>query len=173
MTGAQYENEVAKNMYRGTGSSLYPIRAGYSGNGAYPLPDVAVHDQHTGILHHLEIKHVATDTASVEEEDDLQQLDALRGPNAKAWLVIKFSRRAPLTIPLLDHREKEFETIAHKLVFTMNKMDVLGTFNPRVRTAESGITRLYIDKPDLDNWISATEADDDYEEILSSMGLHG
>ena len=31
--GHDYENEVAKNIYYGTDSNLYPIRAGYSGNG--------------------------------------------------------------------------------------------------------------------------------------------
>ena len=172
MSGHQYENEVAKNIYYGTDSNIYPMRVGYSGNGAYPCADVSVFDHNTSILHHLEIKHVSSDTASIEEESDLQQLDQLRGPNAQAWLVVKFSRRAPVTIPLLNHREKEFDTIADRVVFTMEKMDLPDGFNPRVNTSKSGITRLYIDKPSLDGWVSASEAKEDYNEILSSMGLN-
>ena len=189
--GHDYENEIAKDIYRYSSDLLYPIRAGYSGNGAFPLPDVAVFDHGTGTLHHLEIKHVASETASIEAESDLQQMYELQGPNSRVWLVVKFSRRAPVTIPLLKHARKEFETLAHEVVETMEKMELTmfnledspsesssertsyaTTFNPRVSTSDSGITRLYLDKPTTDDWPSAHAADADYEEILSSMGIN-
>lgn len=169
--GHDYENEIAKDIYRYSSDLLYPIRAGYSGNGAYPLPDVAIFDHGTGTLHQLEIKHVASETASVEAESDLQQMYELMGPNSRVWLVVKFSRRAPVTIPLLQHATGDYETLAHEVKDTMVKMDLDG-FNPRVSTSKSGITRLYLDKPTTDDWPSAHAADADYEEILSGMGIN-
>lgn len=197
---SQWENTLAKRLYRNTNKYIYPIRAGYSGNGAYPLPDIFVMDNSTGMAHALEVKgQIQSDTVTLEDADDLYQLDAIGNTNTRCWLVVKFSRRAPLTVPLLDVNGLSFDTVAHRMKYIIEQMygadsggegsdspfnrddsnsesSVGGTssstmFNPRVRTSKTGVTRLYLDKPSTDEWPSAMNSNDDWEEIVSSMGL--
>jgi Holliday junction resolvase - archaeal type len=65
--GLQKENELAKEIFRITGGSIIPVRAGYSGNSAVPLPDLLV--PVAGSLRAIELKTSNQGRFSVKPED--------------------------------------------------------------------------------------------------------
>jgi len=65
--GLQKENEIAKEIYEQTGGTIIPVRAGYSGNAAVPLPDLLV--PVAGSLRAIELKTSSQDRFSIKPED--------------------------------------------------------------------------------------------------------
>lgn len=186
--GKDYENEIAKELYRDTGSLVKVYTAGYSGNNAIPQPDIHVFDNGNTMAHDIELKTAQTDYCAIEE-DDLQQLVECRAPNTRVWLHVKFSRRAPLVVPFvkvtgshLNHQPEQtrvaglevtgedFDSIAAQFAHIINQ-STDEAFDARVRTSDGGITRLYLTKPDTDGWPSASASEDDHIEMANQMGL--
>lgn len=62
--GLQKENEIAREIYEQTGGTIIPVRAGYSGNAAVPLPDLLV--PVGGSLRAIELKTSSQDRFSVK-----------------------------------------------------------------------------------------------------------
>jgi len=71
--GLQKEHEIAKEIYRGTGGSVIPVRAGYSGNSAVPLPDLLV--PVAGSLRAIELKTSSQDRITVKPSDTEQIIE--------------------------------------------------------------------------------------------------
>ena len=71
--GLQKENEIAKEIYEQTGGTIIPVRAGYSGNAAVPLPDLLV--PVAGSLRAIELKTSSQDRFSVKPDAVEQVVD--------------------------------------------------------------------------------------------------
>ena len=163
--GKDYENEIAKQLYRGSDSLVRVYTAGYSGNNAIPQPDIHVFHNGTTMAHDMELKHAQSDYCYVDEED-LQQLAECRAPNTRVWLVVKFSNRAPLAVPLVDSRDRDFDSLAAQFAYIIdNATD--SSFDARATESDT----LAITKPDTDGWQSAQASAADYLEIAKQMGL--
>lgn len=161
----QYENDVAKAIWYADPSYVRSYTAGYSGNNAFPQPDVLVHDNGTGLAHALELKGpIKGDQVSIEE-DDVRQMEACRGPMTRSWLVIKFQNRRPLVFPYVDEVGKDDTEPMEKLLRVIEEMAPFT--NPRVPGEY-----LYVDKPDLEDFFSARASDDDHVEILKGLGIY-
>ncbi len=65
--GLQKENEIAKEIYEQTGGTILPVRAGYSGNSAVPLPDLLI--PVAGSLRAIELKTSSQERFSIKPED--------------------------------------------------------------------------------------------------------
>lgn len=65
--GLQKEHEIAKEIYRVTDGAIIPVRAGYSGNSAVPLPDLLIPVE--GSLRAIEVKTSSQERFSVSPED--------------------------------------------------------------------------------------------------------
>jgi Holliday junction resolvase len=166
----QWENDMAKEMYRNTPDYIRVYTCGYSGNNAMPQPDILV----TGvdINHAAELKGpIQSDTVYIEE-DDFEQLEGVRNGNTVVYLVIKFSHREPLVI---RHFEKLSGYQAVEGAEKYNEMSMAEQFAVLAppcfdaRVTDSGT--LALDKPDTDDWPSAQAGADDHEAIISGMGI--
>lgn len=71
--GLQKENDIAKEIYEATGGAIIPVRAGYSGNSAVPLPDLLIPLE--GSLRAIELKTSSQGRFSVKPEDVEQVVD--------------------------------------------------------------------------------------------------
>lgn len=71
--GLQKEHEIAKEIYEATGGAIIPVRAGYSGNSAVPLPDLLIPVE--GSLRAIELKTSSQGRFSVKPEDVEQVVD--------------------------------------------------------------------------------------------------
>lgn len=163
----QYENDIAKWIWHADPPYVHAYRAGFSGSGAMPQPDVHIFDNSTGMAHDLELKGpIAGDSVQIDR-DDAQQLDACRSNLTRAYLVLKFQNRAPIVIPLMDIQgDDEERRPLEQLEFIANEM------YPFLNARIPGDEYLYLDKPSLDDWTSATAAKADGREILRGIGIH-
>lgn len=167
----QWENDIAREIWHADPPYVRAYRAGFSGSGAMPQPDVHVFDNSTGMAHDMELKGpIAGDTVKIDA-DDANQLDACRSNMTRAYLVIKFQNRAPIVIPLMDIQgDDEDREPLEQLRFIANEMYPF--LAPRIPGEY-----LYLDKPDVDNeaedgWPSARSSRDDFREILRGIGIH-
>lgn len=175
---SDWENDIAKAIWHSNPQYIRSYTAGYSGNNAFPQPDIHIVDNSTGMAHDLELKGpIASETVIIEEEDDLEQLLDCRSVHTRVWLVIKFQNRRPFVVPYLETDETEdMDSVAEEFAYIINEMN--SSFNARVSTSDkTGITRLYVDKPPIDNdgkegWPSARSGEDDHREILRAMGIY-
>lgn len=71
--GLQKENEIAREIYEQTGGTVIPVRAGYSGNAAVPLPDLLI--PVAGSLRAVELKTSSQKRFSINPEDVEQVID--------------------------------------------------------------------------------------------------
>lgn len=90
--GLQKENEIAKEIYEQTGGSIIPVRAGYSGNAAVPLPDLLV--PVAGSLRAIELKTSSQNRFSIKPDDVRQvvnwSMDMTEVPTFP-YLAVKFT----------------------------------------------------------------------------------
>lgn len=174
----QYENEVAKEMHRETGNAVRVYTAGYSGNNAFPQPDIHVATENMN--HDLELKGpIAKDTVVVEDED-LEQLVACQNGYTAVYLVVKFPHREPLVIRYYgalsgsSAADDGLGEWAEKSIPERFEALAPDCFNPRTSTAnKSGTTRLYLDKPETDEWTSTRAGRDDVTTIIEELGIQG
>jgi Holliday junction resolvase len=166
--GHQYENDMAKEMYRRTGDEVRTYRCGYSGNNAMPQPDVLVTTTYDNYA--LELKTSQSDRCYIEE-DDIEQLIECQTAYTRVALVVKFPRREPLVVQyfkkLTDDQHPDADE--YNALSAAEKFAVLipDAFDPRV--TDSG--KLALTKPDTAVWPSASEGSDDPEAILSGLGV--
>ena len=161
----QYENRIAKEIWHAEPVYVRAYRAGYSGSGAMPQPDVHIKDNSSGMSHDVEIKGpIKGDTVKIDA-DDANQMEGCRSHMTRSHLTIKFQNRAPITIPLLDTDGYDERTPLEQLKFIADESYPF--LNARIPGEY-----LYLDKPSLDDWESATAAKDDFREILRSVGIY-
>ena len=90
--GLQKENEIAREIYEMTGGTVIPVRAGYSGNSAIPLPDLLI--PVAGSLRAIEMKTSSQGRFSVKPEDVEQvvnwSMDMTEVPTFP-YLAVKFN----------------------------------------------------------------------------------
>ena len=147
--GLQKEHDIAKEIFRVTGGSIIPVRAGYSGNSAVPLPDLLI--PIAGTLRAIELKTSNQDRFSVSVEDVEQVIDWSMDMTEVAtfpYLSIKFSNYEVYTGRLCYpwDIQKSFEAWAEDSPLVANVTDSgnLSVHNPTKLTTterkEKGIT---------------------------------
>lgn len=121
--GLQKENEIAREIYEQTGGSVIPVRAGYSGNAAVPLPDLLI--PVAGSLRAIELKTSTQDRFSVKPEHVEQvvnwSMDMTEIPTYP-YLSVKFSNYEVYTGRLAFpwDIEQSFEAWAEDTPFKAN-----------------------------------------------------
>lgn len=160
----QYENDIAKAIFRNTGGEIRAYRCGYSGSNAMPQPDVLVTlpAQNVG----MELKGPLKKDVIYVEQDDLEQLIECMNADTVVALVVKFQNRKPLVVRYYDAvvGREEWDDISD-----LEKWEALvpEAFDPKL-TDEGN---LRIRKPDTDEWPSARASEDDYMEICGELGI--
>jgi len=71
--GLQKEHEIAQEIFEVTDGSIIPVRAGYSGNSAVPLPDLLI--PIAGSLRAIELKTSSQDRFTITSDDVEQVVD--------------------------------------------------------------------------------------------------
>lgn len=169
---SDWENEKAIEIVDATDDSIRVHRCGYSGNNAFPQPDLLITApmQNYG----LELKGPIQSEYCYIEEDDIEQLVEYENAHTSVWLVVKFSRREPLVVRYWDELttsqadaasvpdDFDEQSPAEKLATL-----VPDCFDPRV--TDSGA--LALTKPPTDEWPSATKGSSDVDAILSGIGV--
>jgi hypothetical protein len=100
--GLQKEHEIAQEIYDVTDGSIIPVRAGYSGNSAVPLPDLLI--PIAGSLRAVELKTSSQDRFSVTKSDVQQVLDwsmDMTEISTYPYLSVKFSNYEVYTARLI------------------------------------------------------------------------
>lgn len=147
--GLQKEHEIASEIFDVTNGSIIPVRAGYSGNSAVPLPDLLI--PVAGSLRAIELKTSSQDRFSVTP-DDVEQviewsMDMTEVPTFP-YLSVKFSNYEVYTARLAFPWDitRSFEAWAEDTPFVANVTDSgnLSIHNPTKLTtrerADRGIT---------------------------------
>jgi Holliday junction resolvase len=121
--GLQKEHDIAREIYEVTGGSIIPVRAGYSGNSAVPLPDLLV--PVGGSLRAIELKTSSRERFSVEPGDVEQVVDwsmDMTEVDTYPYLSVKFSNYEVFTGRLAFpwDIEKSFEAWAEDAPFVSN-----------------------------------------------------
>ena len=138
--GLQKEHDIAKEIYNVTDGSIIPVRAGYSGNSAVPLPDLLV--PIAGSLRAVELKTSSQERFSVKQEDVQQVVDWSMDMTEIAtypYLSVKFSNYEVYTGRLAFpwDIEKSFKAWAEDTPFVANLTDSgnLSVHNPTKLTS--------------------------------------
>lgn len=113
--GLRKEHTLAKEIYNTTGGSIIPLRAGWSGNSAPPMPDLLV--PYKGSLRAIEVKtsgqkRMVVDAEAVEDVA-YWAMDMTEVPTYP-YLTVKFTRYEPITMRLTKpwDIEESFEFMA-------------------------------------------------------------
>lgn len=145
----QKEHEIAKEIYNATGGSIIPVRAGYSGNSAVPLPDLLIPVE--GSLRAIELKTSSQKRFSVKPEDVEQvvdwSMDMTQIPTFP-YLAVKFNNYEVYTgrLEMPWDIQESFEVWAERTPFEANVTDAgnLSVHNPtkltRTQRDNLGIT---------------------------------
>jgi Holliday junction resolvase len=147
--GLQKEHDIAREIYDETGGAVIPVRAGYSGNSAIPLPDLLV--PVAGSLRAIELKTTVQNRISITPEDVEQilqwSLDMTEIPTYP-YLSVKFSNYEVYTgrLHMPWSVEESFELWAEETPLVASKTDAgnLSVHNPtkltRTERDNRGIT---------------------------------
>lgn len=147
--GLQKEHDIAREIFDLTGGAIIPVRAGYSGNSAVPLPDLLI--PVAGSLRAIELKTSSQKRFSVKPEDVEQVLnwsmDMTEIPTYP-YLSIKFSNYEVYTGRLAYpwDVQKSFEAWAADTPLVANVTDSgnLSVHNPtklsRAERKQRGVT---------------------------------
>lgn len=104
--GLQKENEIAREIFEQSGGSIIPVRAGYSGNAAVPLPDLLI--PVAGSLRAIELKTSSQDRFSIKPGDVEQVVD---------W---SMNMSEVPTYPYLAVKFNNYELFAARLAYPWN-----------------------------------------------------
>lgn len=104
--GLQKEHDIAREIYEVTDGSIIPVRAGYSGNSAVPLPDLLI--PVAGSLRAIELKTSSQNRFSVKPEDVKQVVN---------W---SMDMTEVVTYPYLSVKFSNYEVYTGRLAFPWN-----------------------------------------------------
>lgn len=113
--GLRKEHQLAKEIYNTTGGSIIPLRAGWSGNSAPPMPDLLI--PYKGSLRAIEVKTSGQKRMVVDQEsvEDVVywSMDMNEVPTYP-YLTVKFTRYEAVTMRLAKpwDIEESFEMMA-------------------------------------------------------------
>lgn len=99
--GLRKEHELAAEIYDLTGGKIIPLRAGWSGNGSPPLPDLLI--PYKGSLRAIEVKTSGQKRMVVEQgavEDVMHWAMKMNEVPTYPYLTIKFTRYEAVTMRL-------------------------------------------------------------------------
>lgn len=99
--GLRKEHELAKEIYNTTGGSIIPLRAGWSGNSAPPMPDLLI--PYKGSLRAVEIKTSSQKRMVVDQEaveDVVYWAMDMNEVPTYPYLTVKFTRYEAITMRL-------------------------------------------------------------------------
>lgn len=147
--GLQKEHDIAKEIFRITNGSIIPVRAGYSGNSAVPLPDLLV--PVAGSLRSIELKTSSQKRFSVNPEDVEQVVNwsmEMTEIPTYPYLSVKFSNyevwTGRLSFPWDIQRSFEAWAADTPLVANVTDSGNLSVHNPtkmsRAERDDAGIT---------------------------------
>jgi Holliday junction resolvase len=165
----QWENDMAKEIYRATDDHIKTYTCGYSGNNAFPQPDILITD--VSMNHGAELKGPIQSDVCYVDENDIEQLLDCQNSNTAVYLVVKFSRREPIVMRYFEkltgkqHRNAD----EYNDMSPAEKFAVLAPNCTNARVTSAGT--LALDKPSTDDWPSATEGSEDHVAIMSGIGL--
>lgn len=166
----QYEHDMANAVYRKTEDHVKVYPCGYSGSNAMPQPDVLVCEPQQN--HAMEIKGPIQSERHYIDAEEFEQLLACEAPTTAVYLVVKFSRREPVVVRYWRSFD---DPTAGGLPADYNDLSPVeqfvelfpAAFEPRVTDGGA----LGLDKPDTDDWPSASAGADDVDAICSGLGL--
>lgn len=137
--GLQKENEIAREIYESSGGTIIPVRAGYSGNAAVPLPDLLI--PVAGSLRAVELKTSSQDRFSIKPEDVEQVVDwsmNMTEVPTYPYLAVKFNNYEVFTgrIAMPWNIQESFEVWAEKTPLRASVTDSgnLSVHNPTKMT---------------------------------------
>ncbi len=113
--GLRKEHELANEIYQTTGGSIIPLRAGWSGNSAPPMPDLLI--PYKGSLRAVEVKTSGQKRMVVDQdavEDVVYWAMDMNEVPTYPYLTVKFTRYEAITIRLTKpwDIEESFEFMA-------------------------------------------------------------
>lgn len=140
--GLQKEHDIAREIYEVTDGSIIPVRAGYSGNSAVPLPDLLI--PVAGSLRAIELKTSSQNRFSVKPGDVEQVVNWSMDMTEVAtypYLSVKFSNyevyTGRLAFPWDIQKSFEAWTEDAPLVANVTSAGNLSVHNPtKLTTAE-------------------------------------
>jgi Holliday junction resolvase len=147
--GLQKENEIAREIFEATDGAVIPVRAGYSGNSAVPLPDLLI--PVAGSLRAVELKTSSQNRFSIQP-DAVEQVINWSMNMAEVptfpYLSVKFNNYEVYTgrLAMPWDIEQSFEAWAIDCPFEANVTDAgnLSVHNPtkltRTQRDANGVT---------------------------------
>jgi Holliday junction resolvase len=176
-----WEHTIANAIDDATSDEIRAYRIGFSGSSAKPNPDVLVKTPRDD--YEIELKRSKNNRLYVDGED-LEQLVACENSYTTVWLVVKFNNREPVTIryygnmtgwttstEVSDQSDDESSTGNDD----WNEMSIAERFaaiTPEcfdAHVTDGGNLRL--DKPETDEWSSASAGLEDHMAILRDLGV--
>jgi Holliday junction resolvase len=147
--GLQKENEIAREIFETTGGAVIPVRAGYSGNSAVPLPDLLI--PVAGSLRAVEMKTSSQNRFSVKPDAVEQIIDwsmNMTEVPTFPYLAVKFNNYEVYTgrLAMPWDIQQSFEVWAADSPFEANVTDAgnLSVHNPtkltRTQRDKNGVT---------------------------------
>jgi Holliday junction resolvase len=147
--GLQKENEIAREIFETTGGAVIPVRAGYSGNSAVPLPDLLI--PVAGSLRAIEMKTSSQNRFSVKPDAVEQIIDwsmNMTEVPTFPYLAVKFNNYEVYTgrLAMPWDIQQSFEVWAADSPFEANVTDAgnLSVHNPtkltRTQRDKNGVT---------------------------------
>lgn len=161
----QYENRMAKEMYRATHKHIRTFRCGFSGSNAMPQPDVLVTT--ADLDHALEIKGPIEQDHLYVKAEDIEQLVACETPWTAVYLAVKFQNREPVVVRYYGDVTDvdEWEDLTQVERFARLFPDCFDAYE----TDAAG--NLHIGKPDTDDWPSARAGTEDNIALLDGIAV--
>lgn len=168
--GANYENELALDVYRTTDGGLVPITTRASGNVAIPLPDIVIDDGE--YVHAMECKRTSTDsvTFTSDPEDD--------PPTDDLYQLLMFAQLYPRKVKLYLGSKFPYRQLVLTRLWPDNMTDGTKSLDQLLDEAEimcpvrcknTRTNNFVVYKPDTDEWPSSQKGDD-VEHVLESIG---
>lgn len=111
--GLRKEHDLAKEIYETSGGKVIPLRAGWSGNSAPPLPDLLI--PYKGSLRAIEVKTCGQKRMvvnSADLEDVIHWAMEMNEVATYPYLTVKFTRYEPVTMRLTKPWDLQ-ESLAH------------------------------------------------------------
>lgn len=158
--GHREEHTVSKAIHTHTDADCRSYPVGYSGNHAYPAPDILVSTPRRNYA--IEMKKTSKDRFTILN-DDIEQLLACVNTNTDAYITVNFNNRALMCAKLADQTVIDSGTDPREYC---TQMMTPPCFNPRIGPSGSYI----VDKPSCDEWSSQQAGMAPWNALLTALG---
>ena len=161
--GANYDNQIAKQILRSTPDYIQAVPTRGSGNTVGHHADVLVRTP--SVDHAVELKKASWATGdrnAIADEDDLRELAGCINWYTQAWFGISMSNRQLMLAGPISGRNVDWEDVGLAL-----ERDIPDAFEPTF--TESGYLR--VTKTGTDQWPSAQAGKSDVDVLLDELLL--